>query len=126
MGPDGRFSLFSDIDFLLNISSFHSLSHTLTNLGHTCSLFPSHPLLSSKLLVASITDSPKPPSCRITLTLNIVNKARNVVFVAVGSSKAKVLGQMIRGEGDELPSAMVKVNGDGLVWMVDEEAAALI
>lgn len=57
--------------------------------GHTASLFPHHPLYTSMLtesatsfpspLVAYLTDSPKPPPTRITLTLSAINNSKQVI-----------------------------------------------
>lgn len=53
--------------------------------GHTASLFPQHEILKETGLVASISNSPKPPSKRITLTLDTINKAKNIIFVVTGN-----------------------------------------
>eukprot|EP00842_Homolaphlyctis_polyrhiza_P004984 jgi/Hompol1/5487/HPOL_001987-RA len=92
--------------------------------GHTCSLFPGHPLLDERnLLVAPIFDSPKPPPQRITLTLPVVNAAHNVIFVATGDSKANVLHRMVDLHED-FPSARVKPTSGNLYWFIDAGAAS--
>lgn len=98
--------------------------------GHTCSLFPGHPLLKeTDKLVAEISDSPKPPPKRVTLTYPVVNAAKNVFFVANGASKKDVIPQVIISEdelaklGDKaLPSARVRPSGK-LLWFIDEAAS---
>ncbi|NXG74345.1 6PGL phosphogluconolactonase, partial [Baryphthengus martii] len=93
--------------------------------GHTCSLFPGHPLLQeTEKTVAAVTDSPKPPAERITLTLPVLNAARSVAFVAAGASKAPVLKRILEGEEENpLPAALVRPRSGCLRWFLDQAAA---
>jgi 6-phosphogluconolactonase len=61
--------------------------------GHTCSLFPNHPLLQEhNQWIASIDDSPKPPPKRITMTFRVLNEMiRHIVLCGVGNAKAPIL-----------------------------------
>lgn len=97
--------------------------------GHTASLFPEHALLSLAepgTWVAPITDSPKPPPSRITLTYPAINGAARVAFVCGGAGKATSLASVFAttSKGEGLPSARVWPTDGSLSWFVDEAAMA--
>lgn len=88
--------------------------------GHTCSLFPGHPLLrETDAWVAPIEDSPKPPPRRITLTLPVVTHGAKVAFVATGASKKDILRKIF--EDDEgLPCTLVNEGaGERCSWFTE-------
>jgi len=91
--------------------------------GHTCSLFPGHPLLrESDAWVAPIEDSPKDPPRRITLTLPVVTHAVRIAFVATGGGKKDIMKQIF-DSNNGLPCALVnEAAGDRVSWFVDEPA----
>ncbi|KAI9849651.1 MAG: suppressor of los1-1 [Sclerophora amabilis] len=97
--------------------------------GHTCSLFPQHELLrESDAWVAPISDSPKPPPKRITLTLPVVTHGIKIAFVTSGEGKQEILRQIFDTEdGQSLPSSLVNQGGGEKVsWFTDESAVKLV
>jgi len=96
--------------------------------GHTASLFPGHEVLRERQKwVAPVFNAPKSPRERITLTLPVINHAREVVFVAAGAEKAPALRAVFRDgdRGRDLPAALVHPGNGRLRWLVDEAAAEL-
>jgi len=94
--------------------------------GHTCSLFPGHELLKEKSSwVASITDSPKPPPSRITLTFPIINNANVCAFAVSGKEKAEIIKRILVDKED-LPATRVQPESMRLHWIVDKDAGALL
>jgi 6-phosphogluconolactonase len=84
--------------------------------GHVASLFPGHRALDATGLTAGIHDSPKPPPERVTLTLEAIRGARQVLILATGSGKADAVAQARRGE---VPSGMIA----SARWLIDRPAA---
>lgn len=93
--------------------------------GHINSLFPHTPAVrETQRLVVSVSDSPKPPPVRVTLTLPAVHRARQVWLLVAGSEKAEVTAAALAGASpDDVPSAGA-VGSENTVWFVDDKAAA--
>ena len=94
--------------------------------GHTASLFPETAALQeeSRLVVANWVE--KLHTHRITLTLPVLNAAREVAFLVSGADKATVLHEVLEGHapGEQYPSKLVRPGNGKLVWFVDRAAAS--
>ena len=91
--------------------------------GHTASIFPGSPVIEEKKKWVSAVTAPQgaAPVERVTLTLPVINAARNIFFLVSGESKADVLHDILfagRLAADEYPAAMISPDGP-LVWFVD-------
>jgi len=87
--------------------------------GHTASLFPNHPATAKALdengtvNVVAVSDSPKPPADRISLSLAAHVNARHVMININGDSKLEAYNKAANLEGDALTypvSALIKNN----------------
>jgi 6-phosphogluconolactonase len=91
--------------------------------GHVASIFPGHPSMDpTSRTVIGVTESPKPPSERISLTLNTLNRSGEIWFIVTGAAKADALVRAI--EGDKSLPASYPRGAQATYWFVDEAAAA--
>ena len=92
--------------------------------GHVCSLFPGHRLLQEEIrLVAPISDSPKPPPQRLTLTLPALAAARLLVVAVFGAAKARVMREALEDPASRLPVALVLRGATQALLLLDPPAA---
>lgn len=96
--------------------------------GHTASIFAGSDAINEKnrLVVAPWVEALK--SYRITLTFQVLNNARAVIFLVSGAEKAKVLQKALEGDYqmDHLPVQLINPTNGKLLWLVDREASRLL
>lgn len=96
--------------------------------GHVASLFPNSRQLSdaSGAWVLPVSDSPKPPPQRITLSLPALNAAHEVAVVATGGGKAEVVQRALEVQAcpGALPVQLVHPAAGALAWLLDAAAAS--
>jgi 6-phosphogluconolactonase len=94
--------------------------------GHTASLFPGSPAdIDAKLAVIHVTAGYEGrPAERVSLTPNVFNAARKVVFLATGEEKARALATTLTGRRDALrwPAQRIHPSEGEVWWFVDEAA----
>lgn len=96
--------------------------------GHVASLFPNTTTLADKsgAWVLPVSNSPKPPPQRITLSLPVLNAAKHVAVVALGPGKAEVVQRALEVQAlpGSLPVQLVRPSAGQLTWVLDKAAAA--
>lgn len=92
--------------------------------GHINSLFPhTAAVRETDRMVVAVTDSPKPPPRRITLTLPAVRRSRQVWLVVSGEAKAEAVAAGVAGaDPDDWPAAGAR-GSEKTVWLLDSSAA---
>lgn len=96
--------------------------------GHTASLFPGSPLLNEERRWVAAEHVAKLNAWRLTLTLPVINAAATVVFLVVGSGKAKIVRRVLAEPSgpDPVPAQLVRPVAGRLLWFLDTQAAALL
>lgn len=97
--------------------------------AHVASLFPGLPgPLAEGVTVVPVTDSPKPPARRLSLTVEALNTAERLWFVVAGADKAEAVAAVRHardhGTTDAARWPASVVSGRAVTtWWLDEAAA---
>ena len=92
--------------------------------GHTASLFPDAPTLAERERRA-VAASPglEPFVDRVTVTLPVLETAKEVVFLATGEQKAEAVAAVLGGEDPRFPASLVASRRPYTVAVVDAAAS---
>jgi 6-phosphogluconolactonase len=91
--------------------------------GHVASLFPGAETLDAgeDAVCVGVSDSPKPPPERITLSLAVLRAARSCILLATGPSKADAVAAMLGEPSAHVPASLLR--RERLTAIVDDAAA---
>ncbi len=94
--------------------------------GHTASLFPGDPAVDQAYQWVTTVPNPagRPPLPRITMTLPVINHAKNVLFLVSGVGKEHIVRAMKQNHAEAAslyPAALVRPEGQ-LILLHDYEA----
>ena len=91
--------------------------------GHVASIFPDHPSFEEQTrAVIGVSDSPTPPTERISLTVPALSRSHEIWYLVSGAEKADAVARSV--EGDEaIPGGVVR-GTERTVWLLDRDAGA--
>lgn len=94
--------------------------------GHIASIYPGTRAVSDLSNMVVVYEVPKMGTERVTVTLPVINHARNILFMVTGSDKAAPLSATLEGppQPSTYPGQAVKPVDGKLAWLVDEAAAS--
>jgi 6-phosphogluconolactonase len=99
--------------------------------GHTASLFPDSDYAalakeSDRLVIAPFVAHLQ--SHRISVTLNLLNAAKHILFLVGGTEKAQALKNILEPQANTpaLPAQLIRPKNHHLTWIIDTPAAALL
>jgi 6-phosphogluconolactonase len=108
------------------VAQFDLLMLGLGQDGHVASLFPATPVLHERARLVEAVHVEKLQTWRITLTLPMIDHARQVMVLVSGADKAAILRDVFTTRRTP-PYPVQLINPQGaLEWYLDQAAAALL
>lgn len=112
--------------FQTSLPSFDLILLGIGDDGHTASLFPDTPELNEKQKLCINTQKEYVKHERISMTLPLINNAKNISFLVSEKNKSQVLQNIITNRNCLLPAAKVKLNNNKIKFFIDKEAASCL
>lgn len=94
--------------------------------GHTASLFPNTKAINIENCWAAANEVPQKQTYRMTLTFPCINKARNIIILVKGSSKAEIVKELFSLDDEKYPASYVGTLQSKALFALDEKAASLL
>ncbi|MEI7747644.1 MAG: 6-phosphogluconolactonase [Chlorobiaceae bacterium] len=94
--------------------------------GHTASLFADNVDSIQEIkrwVVAVNAPQANPPVTRLTMTLPLINNARNVLFFTTGSSKSKLAEKIFLKQEKNVPASLVKPQNGRIFWFTTSRSS---
>jgi len=94
--------------------------------GHTASLFPGQRALDEGQRWVLAVKGGNPSVSRLTMTLPLLNRARQMVFLVSGKNKAPVIRAIVEESTGLLPAQRIQPMSGQLTYLLDWQAASLL
>lgn len=108
-----------------NIPQFDIVFLGIGKDGHTASIFPNQIELFNSKNLCEIAIHPVSKQKRITITGRIINNAKLVVFLVLGTDKSKIISELLNTNysGNNYPASLVNPANGKAIWLLDNDAA---
>jgi 6-phosphogluconolactonase len=95
--------------------------------GHTASLFPGDTVVLKSQKYCEVAVHPQTGQKRITLTLPVLNSARQLIFLVTGHGKGDIVAEIHKYPGINMfPASLVNPWQGKVTWLLDEEASRFL
>lgn len=88
--------------------------------GHTASLFPNTKALTEIKQLVVENAVPQKNTTRITFTYPLLKKAKNILFLAIGDSKADMVYKVLHDKNHQYPAGEVTSDHSKVLWILDK------
>ncbi|TCO07312.1 6-phosphogluconolactonase [Natronoflexus pectinivorans] len=116
----------NEVPFVNGLPQFDLMILGLGDDGHTASIFPHQIEFWESENICEVATHPDSGQNRVTLTGNVINNSKQILFWITGDKKAEKVDEIINKKDNykQYPASLVKP--ENAIWMMDEKAARKI